>query len=109
MWTSGPWPGHPLVLERSPLTTGYLQAHGIPDPFESAVQVLLDGGRELHQRLRELQQKAEAEWRLLLQICSNDEAQMDWSDGVLNFCIPKEALSQRDFARVWAEMQFVDA
>jgi hypothetical protein len=101
--------GYPLVLDRSPLITGYLEAHGIPDPLEPAVQAVFDGGRELHRKLRDLQQKAEAEWRLLLQVCSNEEAQMDWSDGVLNFCIPKEALPQRDFARVWAEMQFVYA
>jgi uncharacterized protein YwqG len=50
----------------------------------------------------------EAEWRLLLQVFSNGEAEMDWGGGgVLHFCIPKEALSRRDFDRVWVEMQFV--
>jgi uncharacterized protein YwqG len=53
-----------------------------------------------------LEDKADMEWRLLLQVYSNDEAQMHWP-GVLHFCIPKEALSRRDFDRVWVEMQFV--
>jgi uncharacterized protein YwqG len=59
------------------------------------------------QRL-DIQHKAEAEWRLLLQVYSNEEADMDFGGGgVLHFCIPKEALSRRDFGQVWVEMQFV--
>jgi hypothetical protein len=99
--------GYPVSIERSPLITGYLKAHGIPDPLEPDVQVVLDGGRELHRTLRDLQHKAEAEWRLLLQVCSNEEADMDWGGGVLHVCIPKQALPRRDFDRVWVEMQFL--
>lgn len=99
--------GYPVSLERSPLITPYLKTHGIADPFEPAVQAVLDGGRELHRTMRDLQHKAEAEWRLLLQVYSNEEAQMDWGGGVLHFCIPKQALSRREFDRVWVEMQFL--
>jgi hypothetical protein len=60
------------------------------------------------QTLRDMQHRAEAEWRLLLQVYSNEEAQMDWAGGgVLHFCIPKEALSRQEFDRVWVDMQFV--
>ena len=65
-------------------------------------------GDELSRQLLEIQHKAEAEWRLLLQVFTNEEAQMDWGGGgVLHFCIPNEALSRREFGRVWVDMQFV--
>jgi hypothetical protein len=58
------------------------------------------------QTLRDMRHRAEAEWRLLLQVYSNEEAQMDWEGGgVLHFCIPRTALSQRDFDRVWPVVQ----
>ena len=98
--------GCPVSLERSPLITGYLKAHGIPDPLEPEVQVVLDG-QEWLRTMRDLQHEAEAEWRLLLQVYGNDEADMDWGGGVLYFCIPKQALSRREFDRVWVEMQFL--
>jgi uncharacterized protein YwqG len=45
---------------------------------------------------------------LLLQVYSNEEAEMDFGGGgVLHFCIPKTALARRDFSRTWVDMQFV--
>jgi hypothetical protein len=68
----------------------------------------LSGREPDQQTLRDMQHRAEAEWRLLLQVYSNEEAQMDWeSGGVLHFCIPRTALSQRDFDRVWPVVQSV--
>jgi hypothetical protein len=55
-----------------------------------------------------LDQAAEAEWRLLLQIYSNDEAEMDWAGGgVIHFGIERAALATRDFSRVWVSLQFL--
>jgi uncharacterized protein DUF1963 len=108
--------GYPLSLGESTLIAGHLAAHGIPHPYrldlsgppeeqQKKYLELQDKGPEL---LRDLQHKAEGEWRLLLQIYSNMEADMDWAGGgVLHFCIPKDALTRRDFTRVWANMQFM--
>jgi uncharacterized protein YwqG len=55
-----------------------------------------------------LQQAAAVEWRLLLQVYSNEEAEMDWAGGgVLHFCIAKDVLAARDFGGVWVNLQFV--
>jgi hypothetical protein len=107
--------GYPLSLGESPFISAYAKSHGIPHPYaielkgtpeekQRRVQDLQNKGEE-H---RAMQHKAEDEWRLLLQVYSNAEAEMDWGGGgVLHFCIPKDALARRDFARVWVEMQFV--
>jgi uncharacterized protein YwqG len=109
--------GHPYILTESPFVAGYLKDHGIADPY-ALVPHLSDEelGRQLSLRnpqhqwkgLQDLRDKANAEWMLLLQVYSNDEAEMDLAGGgVLHFCIPKEALSKRDFDRVWVDMQFL--
>jgi hypothetical protein len=103
--------GYPYSLGHSPFISGYLRAHGIPNPYTMAAMVNLasQGKRdELQDKWRDLQHRAEAEWGLLLQVYSNEEAQMDWGGGgVLHFCIPNEALIRRDFDRVWVEMQSI--
>lgn len=108
--------GYPLRFERSPFISGYVKAQGIPHPYMIDLSRLPEEQRQKYQDLqqrgpellRDLQHKAEEQWRLLLQVFSNEEAQMDWGGGgVLHFCIPKDALSRREFDRVWAEMQFV--
>jgi uncharacterized protein YwqG len=97
--------GYPHCLGRSPFIAGYRKAHGIPDPYAIDLQGTPE---ELQRKLTDLQHKAETEWRLLLQVYSNEEAEMDFGGGgVLHFCIPKEALARRDFSHVWVEMQFV--
>ncbi len=91
--------GYPYALDGSPFVSCYLGAHHI------TYQAVEAGGREWFQHL---EKEAAKEWRLLLQVYSNEEAGMDWAGGgVLHFCIPKEALAARDFSRVWLEMQFV--
>jgi uncharacterized protein YwqG len=61
---------------------------------------------QLQRRGWDLQHKSEAEWRLLLQVYSNEEANMDLcGGGVLHFCIPRAALARRDFDRVWVTLQ----
>jgi len=106
--------GFPYCLGGSPFIVGYLKAHGIPNPYTTIegrslnLQELQDKREELQDQWRSLQHNAESEWRLLLQVYSNEEAEMDWGGGgVLHFCIPKEALSGRNFDRSWVEMQFV--
>jgi uncharacterized protein YwqG len=47
-----------------------------------------------------------AEWRLLLQLASDDDAGMMWGDvGLLYFWIREPHLATRDFSRVWMIMQ----
>lgn len=109
--------GHPYILTDSPLIAGYLKAHGIADPYaivphlpdeELRRELRLRGPQHEWSGLQELRDKSDAEWTLLLQVYSNEEAGMDWAGGgVLHFCIPKEALSRREFDRVWVDMQFV--
>jgi uncharacterized protein YwqG len=97
--------GYPHCLGRSPFIAGYRKAYSIPDPYAIDLQGTPEG---LQRKLTDLQHKAEKEWRLLLQVYSNEEAEMDFGGGgVLHFCIPKEALARRDFSQVWVEMQFV--
>jgi hypothetical protein len=46
------------------------------------------------------------DWRLLLQVDSDDDAQMMWGDvGMLYFYIPQQALIARDFSQVHLVMQ----
>jgi uncharacterized protein YwqG len=48
----------------------------------------------------------EADWRLLLQLDSDDDAGMMWGDsGKLYFWIARDALAKRDFSRVWMVLQ----
>jgi hypothetical protein len=92
--------GYPYTLNGSPYVPAYMAAHGIPHPSATEWRPQLDWN--------ELQRRAEAEWRLLLQVYSNEEANMDWAGGgVLHFIIPIDALPARDFTRVWAGLQFV--
>lgn len=109
--------GYPYRLGDSPFIAGYLKAHGIANPHainlgvsneELQHQLQLLGPQHKCKDLHDLRGQAEMEWRLLLQVYSNEEAQMDWAGGgVLHFCIPKEALSRQEFDRVWVDMQFV--
>jgi Domain of unknown function (DUF1963) len=57
-------------------------------------------------RMEALRWAAEAEWRLLLQIYSNDEAEMVWPD-VLHVGIAQADLATRDFSRVWVKPDFM--
>ncbi|HYR09050.1 MAG TPA: YwqG family protein [Longimicrobium sp.] len=57
-------------------------------------------------RIRAELAPATAEWRLLLQLASDDAAGMMWGDvGVLYFWIREPDLAARDFSRVWMIMQ----
>jgi uncharacterized protein YwqG len=59
-------------------------------------------------RMAELYQASEDEWRLLLQIYSNEEAEMDWAGGgVIHFGIARADLAARDFSRAWVNLDFV--
>jgi Domain of unknown function (DUF1963) len=56
-------------------------------------------------RMEELRRAAEAEWRLLLQIYGNEEAEMELAgDDVLHLGIPRADLAARDFSRVWVHV-----
>jgi uncharacterized protein YwqG len=55
-----------------------------------------------------LEGAADDDWRLLLQVYSNEEAVMDWAGGgVIHFGIARADLAARDFSRVWLNLDFV--
>lgn len=57
-------------------------------------------------RLRAELEPQAAEWRLLLQLASDDDAGMMWGDvGLLYFWIRERDLAARDFSRVWMLME----
>ncbi|HEV2237814.1 MAG TPA: YwqG family protein [Ktedonobacterales bacterium] len=59
-------------------------------------------------RMAALERAADAEWRLLLQVYSNGEAEMDWAGGgVIHFGIARADLAARDFSRVWVNLDFL--
>jgi uncharacterized protein YwqG len=59
-------------------------------------------------RMEALRGAAEAEWRLLLQVYANGEAEMDWAGGdVLHLGIARADLAARDFSRVWVSVDFM--
>lgn len=64
--------------------------------------------RGIQARMEELRRAAEEEWRLLLQVYSNEDAEMDWAGGgVIHFGIARADLAVRDFSRVWVDLDFV--
>jgi hypothetical protein len=60
---------------------------------------------EYQARMDELQRAAEQEWRLLLQVYSNEEAEMDWAGGgVIHFGIARVDLVAHGFSQVWVDL-----
>lgn len=92
------------------------QIGGHPDPVQGSempleCQLVSNGlycGDEtgfLDPMARELRAGA-AEWQLLLQLDSDEDAGMMWGDcGLLYFWIQKPALEKRDFSNVWMILQ----
>jgi uncharacterized protein YwqG len=88
---------------------------GHPDPIQGDMQRecqlashdafrLLPGGRE-DPRATSLAQGV-TNWRLLLQIDSDDSAHMRWGDvGRIYYWIEREALASRNFAHAWLALQ----
>ena len=60
------------------------------------------------QAMEDRDRRVNNEWRLLLQIYSNEEAEMDWAGGgVIHFGIKRAALAARDFSQVCVSLQSV--
>jgi uncharacterized protein YwqG len=91
------------------------QLLGYPDPVQGDMQLEcqlvshglycgdVSGYRD--PRRKELERGVQA-WRLLLQLDSDDEANMMWGDcGRLYFWIHEDALEARDFDKVWMVLQ----
>ena len=77
------------------------------DDFQLQCQAISHGlvlgadGRPIDKnRAKELAPGA-AEWRLLLQLDSDDGAGMDWGDSMLSFWIRERDLRDRNFSEVW--------
>lgn len=63
---------------------------------------------DFQSRMAALRRATEEEWRLLLQVYTNEEAEMDWAGGgVIHFGIPAADLAARDFSRVWVNLDFL--
>jgi uncharacterized protein YwqG len=59
-------------------------------------------------RMDELRRASEAEWRLLLQVYSNEDAEMDWAGGgVVHFVVDRRHLAARNFSSVWVNLDFL--
>ena len=117
--------GYPYELEPGTFVAAYMAAHGIEPPRVDLSRAgrlgPLDIARglwrtihpdpaalEAQRRRREMERLAADEWRLLVQIYSNDEAGMDWAGGgVIHFGVQRAALAARDFSRVWVSLQFL--
>ncbi len=93
--------GYPYNLNGSALATAERKSQHIA--YEQFRDVYEHPERHL-EYLREIHRK----WCLLLQIESAEQAGMDWAGGgILHVCIEREALAQRDFSRVWLDLDFV--
>lgn len=113
--------GYPYELEPPTFEEAYRIAHGIQRPPNNhggggAIQMTLralaprsdDAERAMEEERAELVRKVNEEWRLLLQVYSNEEAEMDWAGGgVIHFGVRRDALAARDFSQVWASLQFL--
>ena len=90
--------GYPYNLGGSTLAGCEIEARRIP-----YASLVADPARR-----REIEREAARRWRLLFQVGSSDEAEMDWAGGgLLHWCIEREALRVRDFSRAWLNMQFL--
>jgi uncharacterized protein YwqG len=88
--------GHPDVIQGDMQLECQLVSHGLYCGDTS-------GYRD--PRRRELERGVQS-WRLLLQLDSDDEANMMWGDcGRLYFWIHEDALAARDFDKVWMVLQ----
>ncbi len=114
----GLWPGEGqedwfryggVVLDRPPVPNHRLLGH--PDPIQGDMQHecqlashgVYCGGRA--ERPPELRAGA-VDWRLLLQVDTDDDAGMMWGDcGRLFFWMPRDALDQRDWSSAWMVLQ----
>jgi uncharacterized protein YwqG len=88
--------GHPYQIQTDMAVMSQLVTNGI---------YMGDGDPFAQPRARELIEGA-GEWRLLLQIDSDDETGMQWSDnGMLYFWIKKDDLKNRAFDKCWFALQ----
>lgn len=88
---------------------------GHPDTIQGDMQIECQGvsqGLNMGVEIADWQQQAAAlkpdatNWRLLLQIDSEEDNGMVWSEiGRIYYWIPRQALAARDFAQVWLILQ----
>lgn len=88
--------GHPEPIQDDPKLHAQLASHGIGGSGSNSIQ----RGRELGLL------PGAAEWQLLLQVGSEEAAEMMWGDvGLLYFLIHRSDLAQRRFERAWLVLQ----
>ena len=87
----------------------YIYSTTLADIDREAQGIPFDAERERDRRdkLRR-EEEASRRWRLLLQVSSSDDTQMDWAGGgVLYYFVEREALRDRGFPRVWVDLGFL--
>ena len=86
--------GHPMEVQGDMAEECQLVTHG-----------MYCGGTDVDPRAEELKPGAK-DWRLLLQVDTDDDAEMMWGDcGRLYYWIRQQDLQARDFDRSWMVLQ----
>ena len=101
--------GHPYMLNGPALLEPYRVTHGLPYPGMERYPKWPRGKERdrMVERLAQMRRAAAREWRSLFQTDGGD-TDMDFAGGgILHVAIPREALLQRDFSRVWMDLDFV--
>lgn len=96
--------GHPHAVQNANMEVEcQLVSHGIP---LEAYWELIRVGSDLPTHIAALAESAKDSWRLLLQLDSNSELDMLWSDtGMLYFWVTERGLREKDFNDVWVVVQ----
>jgi len=91
--------GYPFDLKGDVLIQSYLASVGRDE--SDLTQANREASRGSLSRLNQLEHAA-ADWRLLLQVDSNDEAGMDWEagSGLIYYCITQKDLRNKNFNNV---------
>ena len=77
-------------------------------PFLDAADRALEWINTEPEKRIEIERDINAHWLNLLQITGSPDLQMEWADGIVaHFSIERAALLQRDFSRVWIDLDFV--
>jgi uncharacterized protein YwqG len=98
-----------MIAELNGGSTLQNQLLGHPQPIQGEMQVdcqFASTGTRYDDLYADQVRAGAADWRLLLQVDSNEELHMQWGDGgMIYYWIRREALQAGDFSDVWLSLQ----